>query len=117
MSERPAIAFKVLSREQMAELEGGVFAGSAVDRTDGFIHLSTAAQLDVTVDKHFAGQVNLHVAAVDLAVLGTAVKWEPSRGGDLFAHIYGPLPLSAVIAYSPMERDGEGKVKLPVAVK
>lgn len=116
MNDRPAVAYKVLTAEQMEVLETeGTFTGAPVDLADGYIHLSTAAQLDETVAKHFAGQDNLHVAAVDLPVLGDAVKWEPSRGGVLFPHIYAPLPLSAVIAYGPLERDDAGKVKLPVA--
>lgn len=113
---QPQVAYKVLTAAQMAALEAdGTSAGAPVDLADGYIHLSTAAQLDETVAKHFAGQDDLHVAAVDLSVLGEAVKWEPSRGGQLFPHIYAPLPLSAVIAYGPLERDDEGKVKLPVA--
>jgi uncharacterized protein (DUF952 family) len=116
MSERPALAYKVLTAEQMEALEkDGTFAGAPVDLADGYIHLSTADQLEETVTKHFAGQENLHVAAVDLEALDTAVKWEPSRGGALFPHIYAALPLSAVIAYGPLERDDDGKVKLPVA--
>ncbi|MCW1428491.1 DUF952 domain-containing protein [Novosphingobium sp. JCM 18896] len=117
MSEQPAVAYKVLTADQMADLErdGSFFAGAPVDLADGYIHLSTAAQLDETVTKHFAGQSDLHVAAVDLLVLGDAVVWEPSRGGALFPHIYAALPLSAVIAYGPLERDEAGKVKLPVA--
>lgn len=116
MSERPALAYKVLTAEQMTALErDGTFAGAPVDLTDGYIHLSTAAQLDETVAKHFAGQDELHVAAVDLAALGDAVKWEPSRGGALFPHVYAALPLSAVIAYGPLERGDDGQVKLPVA--
>ena len=86
-----------------------------MDIADGYIHLSTAAQLTETVDKHFAGQSDLHVAAVDLEAMGEAVKWEESRGGQLFPHIYADLPLSAVIAYGPMKRDEDGKVRLPVA--
>jgi uncharacterized protein (DUF952 family) len=108
-------AYKVLTSEQMAALETGSFAGAPVDLADGYIHLSTAQQLDETVDKHFAGQSGLHVAAVDLAAQGAALKWEPSRGGQLFPHIYGPLLLETVIAYGPMARDDQGKVKLPVA--
>ena len=116
MSEAPDIAYKVLTAEQMVQLEHeGTFAGAPIDLADEFIHLSTATQLDETVAKHFAGQNDLHVAAVDLSALGGAVKWEPSRGGDLFPHIYGALPLSAVFAYGPLERDDDGKVKLPVA--
>jgi uncharacterized protein (DUF952 family) len=113
---RPATAYKVLTGAQMTALEtNGGFAGAPVDLADGYIHLSTAAQLDETVARHFAGQDDLYIAAVDLAVLGEAMKWEPSRGGDLFPHIYGPLPLSAVFAYGPLERHENGKVKLPVA--
>jgi uncharacterized protein (DUF952 family) len=116
VSELPTTAYKVLTAEQMVQLEAdGAFAGAPVDLADGFIHLSSSAQLDETVAKHFAGQEDLHVAAVDLAALGSAVKWEQSRGGDLFPHIYGALPLSAVFAYGPLDRDDDGKVKLPVA--
>lgn len=113
---QPLIAYKVLTAEQMAQLEtDGTFAGAPVDRADGYIHLSTADQLDETVAKHFAGQDDLHVAAVDLEALGHEVKWEPSRGGALFPHIYAALPLSAVLAYGALERDEAGKVRLPVA--
>jgi uncharacterized protein (DUF952 family) len=77
--------------------------------------MSTAAQLDETVDKHFAGQTNLHIAAIDLEALGDDIKWEPSRGGAMFPHLYVPLQLAAVLAYGPLERDDDGKVKLPIA--
>lgn len=116
MSETPTTAYKVLTAGQMEELEAkATFAGAPVDLADGFIHLSTSSQLDETVAKYFAELDNLHLAAVDLAALGSAVKWEQSRGGDFFPHIYGSLPLSAVFAYGPLERDEDGKVKLPVA--
>lgn len=108
-------AYKVLTADQMAVLErDAVFAGAPVDLADGYIHLSTAAQLTETVDKHFAGQSALWVAAVDLAALGDAVKWEPSRGGALFPHLYAPLPLSMVLAHGPLQRDEGGQVMLPV---
>ncbi len=113
---RPATAYKVLIADQMAVLEQeGVFTGAPVDVADGYIHLSTAAQLTETVDKHFAGQSDLHIAAVDLEAMGEAVKWEESRGGQLFPHLYADLPLAAVIAYGPMKRDDDGTVRLPVA--
>ena len=121
MSERPDVAdpdvaYKVLTAEQMDRLEReGTFTGAEADLADGFIHLSTAEQLDETVARHFAGQDDLHIAAVDLPVLADAVKWEPSRGGAMFPHIYAALPLSAVIAYGPLERADDGKVRLPVA--
>ena len=108
------IAYKVLTGEQMAVLQrDGVFLGAPIDLADGYIHLSTADQVTETVDKHFAGQSGLHVAAVDLAALGDAVKWEPSRGGQLFPHIYAPLPLSVITAHGPLARDANRAVVLP----
>ncbi|WP_230480820.1 DUF952 domain-containing protein [Sphingomonas sp. Leaf21] len=112
---RSTTAYKVLTADQMAVLEKeGAFAGAPVDMADGYIHMSTAAQLTETVDKHFAGQTDLHVAAVDLEAMGDAVKWEESRGGQLFPHLYAPLPLTAVIAYGPLQRDEDGTVRLPI---
>ena len=109
-------AYKVLTVEQMTVLEHeGSFAGAPVDLVDGYIHLSTAAQLQETLDKHFAGQEGLWLAAVDLDALADMVKWEPSRGGQLFPHIYGPLPLDAVIAYSELHYEPDGSLRLPVA--
>lgn len=112
----PAVAYKVLTAAQMAELEhAGVFRGAPVDLADGYIHLSTEAQLAETIDKHFAGQDDLHIVAVDLDALGDAVKWEPSRGGQLFPHIYAQLPLDVAIAYGPLRRHPDGAIALPVA--
>lgn len=112
----PAIAYKVLTGPEMNELEHeGVFAGAPVDLADGYIHLSTAAQLPGTLEKHFSGQSGLHIAALDLAALGDAVRWEPSRGGDLFPHIYAPLQLAAVTARGPLAYDDDGTVRLPQA--
>lgn len=115
MSERPTTAYKILTAEEMARLErDGVFAGAAADLADGYIHLSTADQLNQTVDKHFAGQDDLHVAAVDLDANADTLRWETSRGGALFPHLHGPLLLETVVAYGPLERDEGGRVKLPV---
>ena len=108
-------AYKVLTGEETAVLETGSFAGAPIDLADGYVHLSTCEQLTETVDKHFAGQTDLHIAAVDLDAQGETLKWEPSRGGQLFPHIYGPLLLETVIAYGPMERNADGTVRLPVA--
>ena len=107
------IAYKVLTREQLADLQRGGWRGSGVDRQDGFIHLSAAGQLTETVDKHFAGGADLVVAAIDLAALGDAVRWEESRGGALFPHIYGDLPPAALIAHAPLSRDAAGDVVRP----
>ena len=110
------LAYKVLTGPEMAAFErDGVFAGSEVDRRDGFVHLSTYDQLTETVDKHFAGQDGLHVVAVDLSAHGDKVRWEESRGGALFPHLYEPMRLDAVTAYSPLQRDEDGTVRLPVA--
>jgi uncharacterized protein (DUF952 family) len=111
-----AVAYKVLTDGQMATLEhDGRFGGAPIDLADGYIHLSTAEQLTETVDKHFAGQNDLHIAAVDLEALGDDVKWEKSRGDQLFPHLYGVLELEAILAYGPLEREPDGMVKLPVA--
>ena len=110
------IAYKVLTLDELSRLEQeGRFAGAPVDLADGYIHLSTAIQLDETLARHFAGRADLALAAVDLDALGDQVRWEPSRGGDLFPHLYGPLPLDAVLAYGPLEREADGTAKLPVA--
>ena len=112
-----AIAYKVLTADQLWALEHeGTFAGAPVDLADGFIHLSTADQLAGTIDKHFAGERDLQLVAVDLEVLGDKVKWEESRAGALFPHIYdAPITLDVVIAYSPLEYEPNGAIRLPVA--
>jgi uncharacterized protein (DUF952 family) len=94
----PKTAYKILTAPQWAQFQSdGVFNGAPVDVADGYIHLSAADQLQGTLDKHFAGQAGLVIAEVDLAVLGDAVRWEVSRGGALFPHVYGPLPMAAVL--------------------
>ncbi len=92
-----ATAFKILTANQWAAFEAdGIFTGAPIDLADGYIHMSTATQLDETLAKHFAGQTNLTIAEIDLTALGDTVRWEVSRGGALFPHIYGVLPMSAV---------------------
>ena len=92
-----ATAFKILTANQWAAFEAdGIFTGAPIDLADGYIHLSTADQLEETLAKHFAGQTNLTIAEIDLTALGDTVRWEVSRGGALFPHIYGLLPMSAV---------------------
>jgi uncharacterized protein (DUF952 family) len=94
----PATAFKILTAVQWAQFQADdVFNGAPVDLADGYIHLSTADQLQGTLDKHFAGQDALVIVEIDLAALGDTIKWEVSRGGALFPHIYGSLPMAAVI--------------------
>ncbi|WP_375422681.1 DUF952 domain-containing protein [uncultured Sphingomonas sp.] len=116
-AEAPAdtTAYKVLTAEEMATLErDGSFAGAPVDLADGYMHLSTCEQLTETVNKHFAGQDDLYVAAVDLGAFASSLKWEESRGGQLFPHLYGPLPLETVVAYGKLQRNEDGSVRLPI---
>ena len=94
-----ATAFKVLTQQQWADFERErVFRGAPVDIADGYIHLSTAEQLDTTIAKYFAGQDGLMIAEVDLSCLGDSVRWETARGGDLFPHVYAELPIHAVVS-------------------
>jgi uncharacterized protein (DUF952 family) len=87
------LIYKICSRtEWEAAIALGVYRGSEVDRRDGFIHFSTAAQVEETRRKHFAGQTDLVLVGVDPATLGAALRFEPSRGGALFPHLYGELP-------------------------
>ena len=101
-SANPDTAYKILTSDQWAQFQAdGVFHGAPVDLADGYIHMSAADQVAGTLDKHFAGQTALVIAEVDLAVLGDSIKWEASRGGALFPHIYGPLPMAAVMGTTP----------------
>jgi uncharacterized protein (DUF952 family) len=93
--------------------QAGVFIGAPVDIADGFIHFSTAAQVAETAAKHFAGQRDLLLIAVDTAKLGDALTWEPSRGGALFPHLYAPLMLTAVIAAVPLPLGADGRHVFP----
>jgi len=107
-------AYKILTGEQWATFrEEGVFHGAPVDLADGYIHLSARDQVVGTLEKHFAGQDDLILAMVDLAALGGAVRWEASRGGALFPHIYGPLPMNAVTTKAKLRLDGTGRHVLP----
>jgi uncharacterized protein (DUF952 family) len=91
----------------------GVFTGAAIDLADGYIHLSTAAQVAETAARHFAGQRGLVLVAVDAEALGDALRYEPSRGGDLFPHLYAPLSLDAVRTVEPLPFGDDGRHVLP----
>lgn len=94
-------AFKILTAQQWADFERErVFRGAPVDLADGFIHLSTAEQLQGTLEKHFAGERDLRIAEIDLGEVETMVRWEEARGGALFPHLYGELPMHAVVGIS-----------------
>ena len=94
----------------------GAFRGSAIDVRDGYIHFSTAAQVAETAAKHFAGQTDLVLLAVDADTLGDALKWEPSRGGALFPHLYAELPVQAALWVEPLPLR-EGRHVFPADVE
>ena len=98
MTALPATAFKILTAEEWTAFQAeGRFEGSTADRKDGFIHLSAAEQVEGTLATHYAGRTGLILVEVDLDSLGDAVRWEESRGGALFPHLFDVLPLAAVI--------------------
>jgi uncharacterized protein (DUF952 family) len=103
------LIYKICPESLWREAEAaGSFAGAPVDLADGFIHFSTGAQLRETAARHFAGQRGLLLIAVDDAKLKPALRYEPSRGGALFPHLYAPLDPKAVrwIAPLPLGQDG-----------
>jgi uncharacterized protein (DUF952 family) len=87
----------------------GCYIGSTDDRRDGFIHFSAVSQIYGTLEKHFKGQSDLLLIGVNPAQLGQALKWEPSRGGQLFPHLYGKLPISAALWARPIPLDLDGR--------
>lgn len=107
------IAYKILTQAQFQQLYEGTFEGAPVDIKDGYIHLSTAAQLDETLAKHFSGQDDLVIAAIPLAPLGAALRWEISRNDQLFPHYYGRLEQHHLSAFCPLTRDNTGRARLP----
>ena len=109
-----ATIYKICERAQWRAAEAaGQYRGSSVDERDGFIHFSTAAQLAETASKHFAKAADLILVAVDSAALGSPLRWEPSRGGALFPHLYGALPLRAVRWARPLPDEIDGRRSLP----
>jgi uncharacterized protein (DUF952 family) len=106
--------YKVVPRPIWTEAEhAGEFTGSGIDLTDGFIHLSTASQVIETVQKHFAGQQNLLLISIDAGKIAEDLKWEPSRGGALFPHVYGTIPIDAVRATHPLPINSNGEHQFP----
>ncbi|MEK7661795.1 MAG: DUF952 domain-containing protein [Pseudomonadota bacterium] len=117
MSKNPNIAYKIENKSVWKQdLDKGKYEGSTLDKKDGFIHLSSGLQLERTFLLHFGGQTDLIVAAIDLAQLGETVVWEESRGGELFPHIYGNLPVSAIIETMDIVYDGNGKATIPINI-
>ena len=97
------LIYKILPRgEWDAASAAGEFRGSGIDIQDGFIHFSAEDQWRETLEKHFAGKTDLLLVAVDAEALGPALKWETSRGGALFPHLYGPLPTALAASVEPV---------------
>jgi uncharacterized protein (DUF952 family) len=106
--------YKILPEAMWRDAQrSGVFYGSEVDLRDGYIHFSTAEQAAETAAKHFAGQRDLVLLTVDEDVLGDALKWEPSRGGALFPHLYAPLEIKHVRRAEPLPLGAEGRHVFP----
>ena len=108
------LIYKVCDRSAWeAAVEHGVFQGAQIDLADGFIHFSAAHQVVETVAKHFAEQEGLVLVAVPAKELGEALRWEESRGGDLFPHLYGSLPTSLAHSVVDLPLGPEGKHQFP----
>lgn len=106
--------YKILAQTAWNEAQKeGVFQGSADDIRDGFIHFSTKEQLQGTLEKHYKGQKDLILLAIIESDLGENLKWEPSRGGALFPHLYAPLPTSHVLWEKPLEMTNDGSHIIP----
>lgn len=106
--------FHICRAEEWAAAEAaGRYEGSSQDRVDGFIHFSTAEQVKESAARHRAGQSDLVLLTVETARLGDALRWEPSRRGLLFPHLYGPLPLAAVLNVRPLPLGAEGRHVFP----
>jgi uncharacterized protein (DUF952 family) len=109
--------YKISPREAWRAAEdAGVFTGAPVDVADGFIHFSAAHQVRETAARHFAGQADLVLAAIDAAALGAALIWEVSRGGDSFPHLFAPLPMSAVISAVDLPLGADGLHLFPAEI-
>jgi uncharacterized protein (DUF952 family) len=107
------LIYKLLEADAWrAAQAAGVFEGSAVDRRDGFIHFSDADQAQETARLHFRNAPDLMLLSVDADRLGAALKWEASRGGALFPHLYAPLPVAAVTEARSLELDEAGVPRL-----
>ena len=112
------VIYKIVTRDQWDQARHvGVFKGAPVDLADGYIHFSTAEQMAETAAKHFAGHSDLLLVTVDAGVLGDALVYEPSRGGQLFPHLYADLPLSAVRSVDELPLGADGRHQFPAGTK
>jgi uncharacterized protein (DUF952 family) len=114
----PKTIYRILTQQAWAKAQvEGTFCASEHDLRDGFIHFSTAAQLAETAAKHYSRMSGLVLLWVDVEPIVHALRWEVSRGGDLFPHLYGALPRHAVIRAAPLELDANGVHVLPAALE
>jgi uncharacterized protein (DUF952 family) len=104
------------AEEWAAAERAGHYPGSSQDVADGFIHFSTASQIVESAARHRSGQAGLVLLSVRTDRLGSALRWEPSRGGQLFPHLYGVLPLDAVVAVDPLPLGPDGRHQFPPAL-
>jgi uncharacterized protein (DUF952 family) len=110
--------YKIATEGAYAPARGAAtFPGMPIDAKDGYMHFSSADQLAETLKLHFAGQKHLVLLAVRPADLGEKLVWEPSRGGQLFPHLYGELPIGAIAWEAPISVDADGSCVLPEAVR
>ena len=108
------LIYKILrAGEWRAAQQAGALAGSPADPSDGFIHFSTAEQARVTAARHFSGERGLTLLAVEAEALGAALKWEPSRGGALFPHLYAALAIDAILWTAPLPLGDDGVHHFP----
>jgi uncharacterized protein (DUF952 family) len=111
-----SLAYKIETRSAWAMAQSaGVYTGSALDVTDGFIHLSARDQVRATLTMWFKDQPDLILAKIDLTTLGETVVWEASRGGALFPHVYGSIPMSAVLEVIELPLQEDGSHDFPVS--
>jgi len=108
------VIFHICRQDEWAEAQAsGQYRGSSQDRADGFIHFSNAAQVEASAAKHRTGQEGLVLLTVVTDALGPALKWEASRGGALFPHLYGALPLGAVRQVDDLPLGADGRHRFP----
>lgn len=106
--------FHACRRDEWTQaVAAGRYEGSSQDRADGFIHFSTAEQMAESVAKHRAGQDDLMLVTADTTKLGKRLRWEPSRGGELFPHVYGALPMASVAGAAPLVLGPDGRHVFP----
>jgi uncharacterized protein (DUF952 family) len=112
-----SLIYKILHRSQWeSAIANGFFAGSPDDERDGFIHLSTGSQLTETARRYFSNQPDQVLVAFEAQSLGGALRWEPSRGGALFPHLYAPLPAGKALWVVPLPLDDDGVPIMPAGI-